>query len=370
MSSEELIYAMALRSCPMIGDSTFRKMLAIAGSAKEAWELSGKELSKIRKIRKSVTESLGNPVYLEKAIQEIEFCEKNNIKIIYALQEKLPGLLSECEDAPVFLFQKGNFDREKNNISIVGTRNITSYGRKFVHGFLEAAKEKSIQTISGLALGVDTCVHEESLHFQIPTVAVIAHGFHLEIYPAKNRKLAEKILENQGAIFSEYSSQQSFIKENFIQRNRIVAGISPSTCIVETAFRGGAISTATFANNYNREVYALPGDINHKYSQGCNLLIAQNKASAIVDIAKLITDLGFQQTKEKQLDLFEDFKDYSKLDKDQKSVIEVIIKTPGIQLEELSEEIGIASYRLLPILLTLELETYIKTNSSKQYFPI
>ena len=148
-----------------------------------------------------------------------------------------------------------------------------------------------------MALGADTEVHQISLANNIPTVGVLAHGFHT-LYPSKNKNLSEKILEENGVLFTEFNSTQKPDRENFIQRNRVVAGLSPATIVVETAFGGGSMSTATFAVNYNREVYALPGKISDKYSQGCNQLIFQNKASVISTIPQLIEQLGFTKNTE------------------------------------------------------------------------
>lgn len=153
---------------------------------------------------------------------------------------------------------------------------MTSYGQQFIGDFLEAASSSKCISVSGLALGVDKEVHEQSIHYKIPTVAVLAHGFHM-LYPSKNKKLSEKILEEGGALFTEFNSSRKPDRENFIQRNRIIAGMSPSTIVVETGFGGGSVSTAAFANDYNREVFALPGKITDPYSQGCNQLIFRIK---------------------------------------------------------------------------------------------
>ncbi len=233
----------------------------------------------------------------------MNFCKKNNIKINLRHQNDLPILLHQCEDAPAILYQKGNYNPALKHLSLVGTRNITSYGKHFINDLLEEVKHRNIQTISGLALGVDTEVHQISIAKNISTIAVLAHGFHT-LYPSKNRKLADKILEENGALFSEFNSSQKPDRENFIQRNRIIAGLSPATIVVETAFGGGSISTATFALNYNRDVFALPGQITDSYSQGCNQLIFLNKAGAISTISSLIEQLGLQVANEKKGELF------------------------------------------------------------------
>ena len=252
---------------------------------------------------------------------------------------------------------------------MVGTRNITSYGRHFVHDFLEHNKTKNIVTISGLALGVDTEVHESSLKNNIPTIAVLAHGFHT-LYPSKNRKLSEKILEENGVLFTEFNSSQKPDRENFIQRNRIIAGLSPATIVVETAFGGGSISTATFANNYNREVYALPGRISDKYSQGCNHLIFQNKAAAISTINSLSEQLGFQSDNLKIGELFPTSEIKFLLPENQLAIRNILDKNTPISLDEISEKLEIPSYKILPDLLQMEISGYIKALSGRQYLAL
>ena len=369
MFSEETLYAIALRHCPLIGDLIFRKLVNEAGSAKEVWELTKTGLENIYGIGRKISQEIGNPEHLKFAENELKFCEDNSIKINLRHRGDLPQLLDECEDAPAILYQKGNFDPSLKPISLVGTRNITSYGRHFVHDFLEHNKTKNIVTISGLALGVDTEVHESSLKNNIPTIAVLAHGFHT-LYPSKNKKLSEKILEENGVLFTEFNSSQKPDRENFIQRNRIIAGLSPATIVVETAFGGGSISTATFANNYNREVYALPGRISDKYSQGCNHLIFQNKAAAISTINSLSEQLGFQSDNLKIGELFPTSEIKFLLPENQLAIRNILDKYTPISLDEISEKLEIPSYKILPDLLQMEISGYIKALSGRQYLAL
>ncbi|MGZ5210912.1 MAG: DNA-processing protein DprA, partial [Kaistella sp.] len=246
---------------------------------------------------------------------------------------------------------------------------ITSYGKNFVQNFLDEVKTRNIMTISGLALGVDTEIHEVSLQKAIPTVAVLAHGFHT-LYPGKNRKLSERILEENGVLFTEFNSSQKPDRENFIQRNRVIAGLSPATVVVETAFGGGSISTATFANNYNREVYALPGKITDKYSQGCNQLIFQNKAAAISTVSSLAEQLGFLKEKEQTGELFPSSEITIQLPEFQQTVLKVLDKNTPLSLDEISVKLQIPSYKILPDLLQLEILGCIKALSGRQYLAI
>ena len=366
MYSEEHLYSIALRECNLIGDINFLKLVRRFGTAENVWKTSKKELSKTDGIGTKTISDIGNPEHLKFAEKELLFCKKNSITINLRHQNDLPFLLDECDDAPAILYQKGNFDTKLKTISLVGTRNITSYGKKFIEDFFEESKSHQFISISGLALGIDKEVHEQSLKHHIPTIGVLAHGFHT-FYPSKNKKLSEKILEENGGLLTEFNSSRKPDRENFIQRNRIVAGISPATIVVETAFGGGSISTATFANTYNRDVFALPGRIGDKYSQGCNHLIFQNKATAISTIKDLLDLLGFNDPKEKIEELFPHSKTTIQLSENQELIYKNIAENPHISLDDLAEKMLVSSHKLLPVILELELLGKVKSFSGRQF---
>ncbi|MDR2206439.1 MAG: DNA-processing protein DprA [Flavobacteriaceae bacterium] len=369
MFSEEHLYSIALRKCNLVGDINFSKLVRALGSAEKVWKSSKKELAKISGIGTRIVREIGGEDLLKFAENELKFCEKHNIKINLRHLGELPKLLNECDDAPAILYQKGEIDETGKAVSVVGTRNITGYGKEFIRDFFSEIKEKNIVSISGLALGADTEVHEQSLKNEISTVAVLAHGFHT-LYPSKNKKLSEKILENGGALLTEFNSSQKPDRENFIQRNRIVAGISQASIIVETAFGGGSVSTATFANIYNRDVFALPGKISDKYSQGCNLLIYQNKAATISTMKDLMRDLGISEPESKVGDLFPKSEIKIQLSENQELIYNVILKNPNISLDEIAEKLETPAYKILPVLLELELLGKLKTFSGKQFLAI
>lgn len=366
MHSEEHLYAIALRRCAKIGDINFHKLVHSAGSAKEVWGSPKRELAHILGIGSKTLEDIGSTPHLEFAENEIKFCEKHDIQIKLRHLGDLPFLLNECEDAPAIIYQKGQADFQRKAFSMVGTRNMTSYGRKFIEEFFSEIKKPDVLSVSGLALGVDTEVHKHSLQHHIPTIAVLAHGFHT-LYPGKNRVLAQQIIEHNGALISEFNSSHKPDRENFIQRNRIVAGLSDTTIVIETAFGGGSISTATFANRYNREVYALPGKITDKYSQGCNQIIAQNKARIISTIPDLIEELGFGAKTAFMEPLFPHAELRKQLTQDQKVIYEIVCQQPKISLDEIADTTDLPSHKILPLLLDLELSGLLKSLSGRQY---
>lgn len=369
MISEEYLYAIALRECSQIGDIHFHKLVRTFGSTQEAWKRAKKEYKKLEGIGQKTVSDIGNEAHLKFAEEELNFCEKNNIQIRLKHLYEIPSLLQECNDSPAILYQKGQINDLLPKVSIVGTRNITSYGRQFIEAFFEASKSSPYTSVSGLALGIDKEVHEQSILTGKPTIGVLAHGFK-HLYPSKNKRLSEKIIDERGALITEFSSSRKPDRENFIQRNRIVAGMSPATIVVETGFGGGSISTATFANNYNRDVFALPGKITDAASQGCNQLIFHNKATAISTIKDLISMLGLNEPKEKMEELFPHSEKSIQLSDSQNLIYQSIKDHPQISLDDLSQKIEVSPYKILPIILELELLGKVKSFSGRQFIAI
>lgn len=369
MYTEEHLYSIALRECSFIGDINFFKLVRAFGSAKNVWQTAKKELSKTDGIGRKIISDIGNAEHLKFAEKELAFCERNSITINLRHGNELPFLLKECDDAPAILYQKGNFDRCAKTLSIVGTRNMTPYGKKFIEDFFDESQKHRFISVSGLALGVDKETHEQSLKYKIPTIGVLAHGFHT-LYPSKNKKLSEKILEENGGLLTEFNSSRKPDRENFIQRNRIVAGISAATIVVETAFGGGSISTATFANTYNRDVFALPGKISDKYSQGCNQLIFQNKATIISTMKNLLDLIGFNKPFGKTGELFPSSETTTQLSENQEQIYRIIVDNPSISLDDLIDKTELSSHKILPVILELELLGKIKSFSGRQFISI
>ncbi|MCD9854221.1 DNA-processing protein DprA [Epilithonimonas sp. JDS] len=365
MNPEEYLYILALKQCKNIGNINLKKLIKNIGSAKKVWESTPKSLLSISGIGKSSIQNIGDTEFLKSAEKEIKFLEKHDIKIIAQEDNLYPKHLLNCDDSPVILFYKGNLNNDLNPVSIVGTRKLTTYGKHFIQDLMSELAGSKVCTISGLALGADSSVHEESLKNSIPTIAVLAQSLD-KIYPASNKNLSKKILENNGALITEYASFEGMAKENFLQRNRIIAGFSPHLIVVETAYGGGSVTTVTAANQYNRDVFALPGKITDVYSQGCNQLIANNKAETIVDIKSLVKNLNFTP----QPELFPKEEPKIKIDpekKDHQKILEIITQNNSISLDDLAEKSEIQHHKILPILLDLEIYGYIKCLSGRQY---
>ena len=361
--TDETLYSVALKFTPLVGDINFMRLVEAAGSACEAWHLSKSLKTEIRGIGKKIATSIGNEEILQAAEKELEACEKNNIRILLRHHGQLPGMLSEADDAPAVLYQKGEIPATKELLSIVGTRSMTSYGKTFTEQLCEDLKDKNVSIVSGLALGTDGQAHKSALQNGLHTIAVLAHGLST-IYPPSHKNLKDQILDNGGALLSEYPFSQRPDRENFLQRNRIIAGLSKTTVVVESAFGGGSMSTVSYANQYNREVFALPGRTSDKYSQGCNLIIAQNKARIISSVNDILEEMGLN-AKPTTLSLFP-VKELH-LKGEEKIIFEEIAKNQPVTLDTLSYILALPPYKILPVLLNLELEGHIKTLSGRQY---
>ncbi|WPU97162.1 DNA-processing protein DprA [Mucilaginibacter sabulilitoris] len=232
---------------------------------------------------------------MKKAEKELVFIEKQEIEPIFYTDSRYPKRLKTCNDSPVLLYTKGNMDLNPPHvISIVGARNATDYGKQLCRALIEELQQYNVLIVSGLALGIDVAAHKECLRLNMPTVGVLGHGLD-RLYPSQNRVTADKMLEN-GGLLSEYPSGTVPDRENFPQRNRIVAGIADAAVVVEAGIKGGALITAEIANSYNKDVFAFPGRLGDDCSEGCNFLIRHNKAALLTCVADLAFSLGWEKT--------------------------------------------------------------------------
>ncbi len=238
--------------------------------------------------------------YVEKAKQQEEWCIEHGVRIITIDDEDYPSRLRSCPDAPLVLYVRGNCNMNPAHvINIVGTRMCTAYGKDFITNFIKDINEKctDITIVSGLAYGVDICAHRAAMANHMSTVGVVAHG-HDMLYPQLHRNDAKNMTEKNGAVITEYACGTRPEARNFLQRNRIIAGMSDATIVVESAAHGGGLVTARLAQDYNREVFAVPGPVNAEYSKGCNALIRDNKATLLTCADDIMKAMGWQEEKE------------------------------------------------------------------------
>ncbi|PKP34961.1 MAG: DNA-protecting protein DprA, partial [Bacteroidetes bacterium HGW-Bacteroidetes-15] len=262
MNSELLAYQIGIDMIPMIGSINAKRLIAYCGGVEAVFKQPQKTLTKVPGIGQIIAKEIANQKVLDRAKKEVEFITKHNIKAHFYLDADYPQRLRHCDDGPIVLFIKGkhdvNFNQQKI-ISIVGTRNITDYGKEICEQIITNLVERGHNPIivSGLAYGVDVCAHKSAIKNGTPTVAVLGHGLD-KMYPSVHRNVAKEIYES-GALVTDFPSETPFDRRNFIKRNRIIAGLSDATIVIESAEQGGSLITADIAVSYNREVFAVPG---------------------------------------------------------------------------------------------------------------
>lgn len=295
MDSNEALCKVALSMVPGVTATVVRAMEEAGVSLGEFFRLPMKELS-ARLGATSRFESLDREEALFRARRELEFTERHHITPLFLTDDGYPRLLAETPDAPVVIYRLGELDLNGPHvINLVGTRRCTNYGIDFCGRFVKELGEyfPDLTVVSGLAYGIDGAAHRSALDNGLPTVAVLAHGLDT-IYPAAHRQLAREIVKCGGALVSEYPSGTTPFPARFLERNRIVAGMSEVTVVVESEVKGGAMSTANLAFSYMREVMAVPGRVTDRMSAGTNHLIRREKARIVATAADLIETAGWR----------------------------------------------------------------------------
>ena len=293
MTTDELIATLRLQQVPNIADVTAKKLIAFCGSPAAIFSDKPQHLKKIDGIGTMTIKGLFDTEHLKAAETECRFITENLLSYTYFMDSDYPKYLKHCIDSPILLFKKGSFALEgRRIISIVGTRNITSYGRSFCERFISDIAPLNPIIVSGFAYGVDICAHKAAMRQGLQTIGCLAHGLN-QIYPKAHAKYTRE-MEKNGGFMTEFWSTSSPDRENFLRRNRIIAGLAEATVVVESAEKGGSLVTADIAHSYNRDVFAVPGRAQDTYSLGCNNLIKQQKAHMITSAADLIYMLGWE----------------------------------------------------------------------------
>ncbi len=363
MKEEKLLAVLRLQKCKAIGAILAKKLIVNVGDEVQIFREKSAILSKINGIGSHVLKHLFDKQNIELAEKEFKYIQEHKISYTYFLEENYPINLQNCIDSPILLFKDGNLDfTNQKIISIVGTRNISSYGRSFCNQLIEELAEHNPVIVSGFAYGVDICAHKAAIENKLQTIAVLAHGFE-EIYPKIHKKYINSVNEN-GGFLTEFWSEEKPLRENFLKRNRIVAGISNATIIIESAEKGGSLVTADIANSYNRDVFAVPGRTTDIYSRGCNNLIKNNKAhllSSASDIVKMLNWDIQKKSKSIQKQLFVE------LSENEQKVYDVLHQKGQQLLDVISLECNIPIFQLSSILLQMELKGVLKPLPGKMF---
>ena len=366
MMQDEHIYTLALTRIPGLGLIGACNLVRSLGSASAVFQ-NRKELKDlIPEVSDKLIQALDCPEAFRRAELELIFAEKNQIQCITLNDASYPSRLKECEDAPLALFYRGNAPlNARRVISIVGTRHSTHYGEDLCASFVRDLKDlcPDIQIISGLAYGIDIHAHRAALQYGFPTIGVLAHGLD-RIYPAAHRKTAIAMMDN-GGLLTEFMSETNPDRQNFVKRNRIVAGMCDATIIVESAAKGGALITAELSESYHRDCFAFPGRTTDIYSAGCNELIKKNRASLILSAQDFVEAMGWNSgvvPKAVQRELFPDLSD------EERKVVETIQQTTdGIQINTLVVETNIPIQHISSLLFDLEMKGVIRALAGGVY---
>lgn len=357
MTQSELHYTLALLQVEGVGDVLAKKLIQHCGNAEAVFTSKKSQLQQIDGIGSVVIKNLQDKSVFTKAEAEIQFIAQENIFTTYFQEENYPERLKHCYDSPVLLFQAGNINlQNRRMISIVGTRQITSYGMEFTKKLIEDLAPLNPVIISGFAYGVDIYAHQTAMEFGLQTIGVLAHGLN-QIYPKTHKKYMAK-MEQNGGFLTEFWSTSKPDKENFIKRNRIVAGISEATIVIESAEKGGSLVTANLANEYNRDVFAVPGRVSDKYSQGCNNLIKTQRANLMTSAADLVYMLNWELQRESQKAVQKQL--FISLTNEEQKIYDYLQKTGKEMMDIIALECDFPIYRISSILINMELKGVIR----------
>ena len=363
----ELLYTIALTRVLPYQSQMQQILLDAAGSATALYEAR----NSLRDILPDASDRLIKTLaqmeeHVSRAEQEVAFAEKNRIQMLTRDNLLYPARLRECLDAPILLFYRGSADLNSRHIlSIVGTRKATEYGKSFCQRFLSELSQlcPDVLIISGLAYGIDINAHRQALSHGLPTIGVLAHGLD-QIYPRMHRQTAIDMLTH-GGLLTEYTSQTVPDKLNFVARNRIVAGMADATLVVESAERGGSLITAGLAEDYGREVFALPGRISDTASAGCNRLIRDNRAALLQSAEDFAEAMGWATNSTENQPIQREL--FPELSPEEKVVYNSLKGTDGKQLNLLTVETNMPIGKLSSLLFDMEMRGIVRRLSGGIY---
>ncbi len=358
-------YEIALSKVPHVGPVSSRLLISYCGSAESVFKEKKGKLLNIPGIGQSTIDQINIDKVAHETEREVKFIEKKNIQLLYYLAENYPSRLKHFSDTPTVLYYKGNADvNSLRTVAIVGTRNVSEYGKQVTAKIIEGLKSADVLIVSGLAYGVDTVAHRLCVQESIPTIGVLGHGLD-KLYPSSNYALAEKMIQ-KGGLLTQFGIETKPDRENFPARNKIIAAVSDATIVVESKGKGGSIITAEFANEYNKDVFAIPGRIYDEYSEGCNELIRTNKAMIMNSPEELLEIMQWKLDK-KEIFAGRINELIFELEPEENTVISALDITTKIHVDLLHKNLNFTPGILASILLNLEFKGLIKELPGKYY---
>lgn len=364
MTENNLLYALALQHVPNIGDITAKRLISHCGSAEAVLKEKKQHLLKIDGIGSIILSELFKTNHLKEAEEEINFIKNCNIKVSYFQDDNYPEKLKHCIDGPILLFESGNINlKQQHIISIVGTRKITTSGIAFCEDLVEKLTPYNPIIVSGFAYGTDITAHKAALKHDLQTIACLAHGLN-QVYPKVHKKYMVD-MEKNGGFFTDFWSSDKFDRNNFLKRNRVIAGLSEATIVIESAEKGGSLVTADIANSYNRDVFAVPGRTTDSQSVGCNNLIKHQKAHMLttpLDVPYILNwelEEANKPAIQKQL--------FVELDATEKTIYAYLKENEKQQLDVIAINCNLPIFKVASILLTMELKGIIRPLPGKLF---
>lgn len=364
MLEEELLHVLALQKLQGVGNVSAKKLIHTFGSAKNVFAQGKSLLKRTSDISFSLAQKIVKAPNFKEAEEELQQLEKHKITPLFYKDTNYPELLKNCADGPILLFSDSDFElKNKRCISIVGTRNMTSYGKGFCKELISNLAPYNPTIVSGFAYGVDMCAHLSAIENDLQTIGVFAHGFG-HVYP-KNHHHKKHLFYKKGGFLTEFWYDQAPLREYFLQRNRIVAGLSQATIVIESASKGGSLITASFANSYHREVCAVPGNTNARYSQGCNALIRDHKAALISNAEDLVSYLGWD-TKQQSVTQLQP-RLFLELNEQEQPVYDYLKVNEQAQLDAIALDCKLPVHKLAALLVALEMKGCVQKMPGKSF---
>lgn len=357
-SDTESIYLNALNI--VFGLSRIKKLIKTFRTSERAWNAPAGKILSLDFERESINEALKKREIIDPK-KEYEKLEKLEIKTISFFEKTYPPLLKQISSAPMLLYLKGNVELLKEkSLAVVGTRTPSSYGRSVVDDIVFKLAETGLVIVSGLAQGVDALAHTATLKAGGKTIAVLGSGVDV-VYPLMNIPIAKEIINKNGLIISEYPIGTSALKQNFPARNRIIAGLSLGTLVIESKIDGGALITADQALESNREVFALPGPINLPTCAGTNKLI-RDGAKVVLSVEDILQEFNLKELKGKEkIEM-----NMEKLSENEKAIVNLVIAEPA-HIDKIIQISKLKPHVVSSVLTGLELKGLIKNTGGQIY---
>ncbi|PVZ15086.1 DNA-processing protein DprA [Porphyromonas loveana] len=364
VTEEQLLCRIALTLIKGVGSVLARQLLHFMGSPEAIFADRSELARKLPRASHRLIDAVFAPAVMERARRELEQIRAKGLQTYFITDENYPPLLKECVDAPILFYYKGNADLSPARaLSVVGTRNITAYGRSATERIIAdlAHAIPDLLIVSGLAYGVDVTAHKAALANGLPTVGVLAHGLD-RIYPSSHRSVATEMLAH-GGLLTDYPTGTEPERFNFVGRNRIVAGLSHATLVIESAAKGGSLITAELASDYNRDVLALPGRATDSRSAGCNTLIREQKAALVTSAEDILSLLSWSSTAEAQSQTLA----FEPDNWPDTPVAKLLLHAQSISVDELTRETGLSINDVSAQLFDMELDGLIRSLPGGMY---